>query len=434
MSLSDLFGFKKETAEKRFSQEQAKLVRIVRSSSDMPQRLEALRSIVYLPAVKDLLEAGGPNDLTPEIRQLVVSHLASLGFFTEFLKIFSKEPEALEAVIQCSESSALENALAAAADLPKTLRSALLKRIDDPARLTTALSQIESVKILKTLVAEISPARVDKMIDSADQKLAPILLSRINKESRLKELAENGTPAVRQAALNFIKDREFLKKAAGAKNEESVREAARARFESTRPVYYEYQAHMDCPECRGPMILNYPALKAPCASCGSAVNIGEKFWARLFRASETSGVFIMGQRVGVEPGKKRPPHCPDCGQVLNTDDIPNDTDGFFACDSCKKSQAVFPAPSWMKKMTKGDKKSPVQILCAEKESGEDAAASPPSPIAFSCISCGGSLKLSADTPRILTCEYCQTQQFLPGALWHAIHPVKKIRKWYIKYE
>ncbi|MES0489704.1 MAG: hypothetical protein ABUK01_06925 [Leptospirales bacterium] len=73
-------------------------------------------------------------------------------------------------------------------------------------------------------------------------------------------------------------------------------------------------------------------------------------------------------------------------------------------------------------------------------SGEDddllpvcPAEKPTSLIMFTCLQCGGALKITEATPRILSCEYCSTDQYMPDTLWKTLHPIPKKRAWFIRW-
>jgi hypothetical protein len=54
----------------------------------------------------------------------------------------------------------------------------------------------------------------------------------------------------------------------------------------------------------------------------------------------------------------------------------------------------------------------------------------PKPILFTCPSCGGNLKIDG-SERTITCSFCDSSIYLPDDLWHRMHPVKTVSRWYI---
>ncbi|MCX6163922.1 MAG: hypothetical protein NTU73_03510 [Ignavibacteriae bacterium] len=45
-------------------------------------------------------------------------------------------------------------------------------------------------------------------------------------------------------------------------------------------------------------------------------------------------------------------------------------------------------------------------------------------VVFNCMSCGAALKLSEDSNRLLKCQYCGNENYLPDIIWTKLHPYK----------
>jgi hypothetical protein len=52
------------------------------------------------------------------------------------------------------------------------------------------------------------------------------------------------------------------------------------------------------------------------------------------------------------------------------------------------------------------------------------------PILFTCPSCAGNLKIDGSS-RMITCNYCNSEIYLPDDLWLRLHPVKTVDRWYL---
>ena len=53
------------------------------------------------------------------------------------------------------------------------------------------------------------------------------------------------------------------------------------------------------------------------------------------------------------------------------------------------------------------------------------------PVMMSCLHCGGALEITSETSRIVACQYCDTDHYLPDELWRRLHPLKKRTPWYL---
>ncbi|MDF1566166.1 MAG: hypothetical protein P1V51_24250 [Deltaproteobacteria bacterium] len=199
-------------------------------------------------------------------------------------------------------------------------------------------------------------------------------------------------------------------------------------------TYFEYRIHKECPECAFPLVVNGPALETRCSSCRARVHLGKEFWSSRFAMSEDGGFFVRGERIGPRPGKKRKkPLCDRCEAPLEVTEVEAGTRGEVTCAGCGAVHLTAPVPEWMRGMKK-DGSPPDQLFCVEPEEADESPPEvAPRPIAFACVGCGANLELNLETPRVMTCTYCEVQQFLPGALWHALHPVKRMRSWYVRH-
>ena len=84
----------------------------------------------------------------------------------------------------------------------------------------------------------------------------------------------------------------------------------------------------------------------------------------------------------------------------------------------------------MKKYTVLNNK-PQQIFCEKKENNDKLANI--KSINVNCVSCGASLSISEETPRVCSCEHCNTEQYLTDEIWEKLQLVKKRKAWYIYF-
>ncbi|GMV16405.1 MAG: hypothetical protein AMXMBFR56_46290 [Polyangiaceae bacterium] len=200
------------------------------------------------------------------------------------------------------------------------------------------------------------------------------------------------------------------------------------------------KARADCPECGQPVMLNGPWANMRCPSCHSKSSIGY-YWPKVVanalerapkgRNFATKFMLDTGKPVTAlyyAVNKDQAPICSSCDAELEgVDAIATGTDGTFHCAGCGAAHETFPAP-------KNLHSNALQIFLGTRSTEQLAEAAPVNtkPVLFGCTNCGGNLKITGATTRILTCGYCEADLFLPQALWNALHPVKKRRAFWVR--
>lgn len=200
------------------------------------------------------------------------------------------------------------------------------------------------------------------------------------------------------------------------------------------------KARADCPECGQPVMINGPWANMRCPSCQSKSPIGY-WWPKVVENALEKGAKgrNFATKFAADTGKPvtalhyavnrdQPPICSSCDAVLEgVDAIAAGTDGSFHCAACGAAHETFPAP---KNLHPGAE----QIFLGTRSSEQlaEAAQKDAKPVLFDCTNCGGNLKITSATTRILTCGYCEADLFLPQALWSALHPVKKRRAFWVR--
>lgn len=201
--------------------------------------------------------------------------------------------------------------------------------------------------------------------------------------------------------------------------------------------FFVFKVLMLCPECGGSVAVEGPLLRVVCKACKSTLELTPENWKGVleFRKYEAEFSLIEGKTRGsalthgelkllVRWGPSRP-MCPGCGAPMPAEAVLPGSDGPLSC-TCGASITTLPVPDWLRDVVP----SAVQLLGAAREgvpenleAVESSAAH--KPVLFSCPSCGAGLDIATESPRILTCKYCDSDLYLPDALWHALHPVKK---------
>ena len=126
------------------------------------------------------------------------------------------------------------------------------------------------------------------------------------------------------------------------------------------------------------------------------------------------------------------PKCSECGTSLPQLDPQA---GDFPCPECGVMCTNFaPTERFARLYPEVE-----QILLAEKTATQDSGQKHPDPLPgerpssldHRCPSCGGDLELTVETQRIHTCKYCSSDLFIPDELWTKLHPVVRVRPWFV---
>jgi hypothetical protein len=192
-----------------------------------------------------------------------------------------------------------------------------------------------------------------------------------------------------------------------------------------------------CAQCGGPMPLNGPLLEWHCNNCQQTTPVEPDYWTTaldgLFEEyGEEKGEYMLAFETSTSFATERP-RCLKCKATLPVDDVPIGTRGNIFCPGCGAANTTAPAPDWMR----GACPSAVQFYNAEIEGGADPAAmatpQAAKPVMLSCPSCNGALKITAESERTTTCQFCSTDVYLPDDLWKRLHPVRIAGMWYVRF-
>jgi hypothetical protein len=209
--------------------------------------------------------------------------------------------------------------------------------------------------------------------------------------------------------------------------------------------FFVFKVLMPCPECGGSVALEGPHLHVVCNACKSTLELVPENWkgALAFRqyaaefsltegktrgSSLTNGELKLLVRWG--PGR---PMCPGCGAPMRTEAVPPGSDGTLSC-TCGQSMSALPVPDWLRQVVP----TAVQLFGAAREGIPEhleavTTSAAQKPVLFGCPRCGAGLDIATESPRILTCKYCDSDLYLPDPLWHALHPVKKRTPFWVAF-
>lgn len=204
--------------------------------------------------------------------------------------------------------------------------------------------------------------------------------------------------------------------------------------------YFLFKIRTSCPECGDPLILDGPLRSIRCLACQSLVEIAPSNWQRIMEYRKDNKVrkrvlpvvlgfaseFTFNMRMGPQA-----PRCAACDEALDVSGVATGTDGEIAC-RCGQTMPTFAAPAWLREV----EPSAAQLFNAAREDVPHkgpVASDASRPVSFGCPDCGANLKITIESPRILGCQFCKADLFLPDPLWRALHPVRKRSAWYVAF-
>lgn len=217
-------------------------------------------------------------------------------------------------------------------------------------------------------------------------------------------------------------------------------------------MYVGIELKTRCEKCDNAIMLNGPAREVLCSACQHTLDIHPMIWKSILanlpneladaKAHEgiTSNV-IAGEFEHELTATRANPVCRSCGKPLT---VPKrlDSGQSLVCPHCATENTVEPAPEWLTTVVP---EATVLVNATlrdqsatdtETDSTGDVAGRSDSaggkPIYFTCPACKGGLKVDGSS-RLVTCEFCGADIYLPDDLWLRMHPVTTVATWYIGF-
>jgi Zn finger protein HypA/HybF involved in hydrogenase expression len=204
-------------------------------------------------------------------------------------------------------------------------------------------------------------------------------------------------------------------------------------------IHAMFEVSIKCPKCDGAVMLNGPWESAHCNRCQNDTEVPHEFWIDMIkdiRSEIASGELAEGEgRNSTIFGMfstsllygRLAARCEECKTPI---EIAADlTEPYVhTCPKCSLKTPVSPAPDWLAQGSPG-----VRHLVAAEAAGAGEEPAVSGPIAMSCTQCGGNLLLDGKD-RLVPCQYCGVNLYLPDDLWFRLHPVKTKTRWFVGFE
>ena len=196
-----------------------------------------------------------------------------------------------------------------------------------------------------------------------------------------------------------------------------------------------------CGSCGQSVPINGPYRKVTCTACfndfsvpadilGDFLNDFEEEYEGLVDRQGTGGTLMSGSGTYKYGIWRLAPRCSECKKELSLSS--GEGSGRVSCE-CGAEYHVFPVPEWLKKQV------PSAVVCVTPglppgEKGEeplrpDEGSS--TPIVMSCPKCAAALEVSSASERIMHCQYCSSEVYVPDEVWTRLHPVRVAEEWFV---
>jgi hypothetical protein len=198
-----------------------------------------------------------------------------------------------------------------------------------------------------------------------------------------------------------------------------------------------------CGSCGQPLPLNAFAERVTCAGCHRENAFDGERWKGLLEdaleelpgLAEDEGknqtIMTAGTTFAIMYGRQQP-RCSSCKTQVPVEATELAPRGWIMCVGCGKRMSIRLAPPAAAALG-------MKFLVAEDTAqvGGSAPGTPTvsapakaaNPVAFYCPNCKGALSVDG-SKRMVTCQYCSTDVYLPDELWQRLHPVAQAARWY----
>ncbi|MFT5686039.1 MAG: hypothetical protein ACI8RZ_006994 [Myxococcota bacterium] len=167
-----------------------------------------------------------------------------------------------------------------------------------------------------------------------------------------------------------------------------------------------------CARCARDLPIRALGTTASCVTCGVATPLSSATWDSLLPRAEVSA-HLLEATAADGPISSQPPRCGDCQRPVDLALLPGAVPaGGLRC-ACGSRVPVRSADALTRHLVPG-----ACYIVSERPPPGAA-----SPVLFACMGCGSAM--SADgRRRVEDCGRCRAANYLPDALWSALHPIE----------
>ncbi|MBN1435341.1 hypothetical protein JW921_11310 [Candidatus Fermentibacterales bacterium] len=205
------------------------------------------------------------------------------------------------------------------------------------------------------------------------------------------------------------------------------------------------EVRIACGSCGQSIPINGPYRRVTCSACfnetpvppdilAGFLNDFEEEYEGLQQGQGQGGTLMSGSGTYKYGYWRIPLRCSSCKKLLR---VPSGTQTeVIRCENCGATYHAFPAPEWLKKEV------PSAVVCVTPGPPPGEAGQEPlrmdegssQLIVMSCPKCGGALEVSSKSERIMSCQYCSCEVYVPDEVWARLHPVRVAEEWFVGLE
>lgn len=175
-----------------------------------------------------------------------------------------------------------------------------------------------------------------------------------------------------------------------------------------------------CVGCGSGIAINGATDTVGCAACNRPIALD---WNALL--AELAGTGTIAAHVGdaTVSVRRAPGHasCPHCTSALPDEVRQFASRGWAICPACGKKLSIRTPPAYLAW-------THAELLVAEELLAPTVP--PTAPVMFGCLACRAPIRADGSA-RIVRCETCSVDSYLPDELWARLHPPPPVTRWYL---
>ncbi len=210
------------------------------------------------------------------------------------------------------------------------------------------------------------------------------------------------------------------------------------------------ELRVGCAGCGKPIPINAFTPRITCGSCNRSAQLSDEQWHSLLEdaldeapeleVDEGSTATIMtGSGTYHLMYGNQPPRCASCKTAVPEAAGELAAQGRIGCVGCGKPMSIRQAPPSLQAL---GVKLVIGEDAAQLASGADgggpggavteSAPRAANPVVLYCPHCKAPLSVDGSN-RMVRCQYCSTDVYLPDDLWTRLHPVAEVSRWYLVF-